>query len=50
MLIGLSVADARSCTPAVMIKAARAQGVSVSYRHRGLPWQIVGVEPQASVI
>jgi 16S rRNA G966 N2-methylase RsmD len=30
--------------PAAMIKAAQAQGLSVSYRHRGMPWTIVGFE------
>ena len=30
--------------PAAMMKAAQAQGLSVSYRHRGMPWTIVGFE------
>jgi 16S rRNA G966 N2-methylase RsmD len=30
--------------PAAMIKAAQAQGLSVSYRHRGTSWNIVGFE------
>lgn len=30
--------------PAAMIKAAQAQGLSVSYRHPGMPWTIVGFE------
>jgi 16S rRNA G966 N2-methylase RsmD len=30
--------------PAAMIKAAEAQGMSVSYRYRGLSWCIVGFE------
>lgn len=30
--------------PVEMIKAAQAQGLSVSYRHRGLSWNIVGLE------
>jgi hypothetical protein len=27
-----------------MIEAAEAQGLSVSYRHRGMSWNIVGFE------
>jgi 2-polyprenyl-3-methyl-5-hydroxy-6-metoxy-1,4-benzoquinol methylase len=30
--------------PEAMIAAAQAQGLSVSYRHRGLSWHIVGLE------
>lgn len=30
--------------PGAMIAAAEAQGLSVSYRHRGLTWHIVGLE------
>jgi 16S rRNA G966 N2-methylase RsmD len=30
--------------PAAMIEAAQAQGLSVSYRHRGVSWNIVGFE------
>jgi 16S rRNA G966 N2-methylase RsmD len=30
--------------PAAMIKAAQAQGLSVSYRHRGMSWTIAGFE------
>jgi 16S rRNA G966 N2-methylase RsmD len=30
--------------PAAMIKTAEAQGMSVSYRHRGVSWHIVGLE------
>ena len=30
--------------PAAMIKVAEANGLSVSYRHRGLSWHIVGLE------
>ena len=30
--------------PAAMIAAVEAQGLSVSYRHRGLSWHIVGFE------
>jgi 16S rRNA G966 N2-methylase RsmD len=30
--------------PAAMIKAPQAQGLSVSYRHRGMSWSIVGFE------
>jgi 16S rRNA G966 N2-methylase RsmD len=30
--------------PAAMIKAAQAQGLSVSYRHRGMSWNIVGFD------
>ena len=30
--------------PAAMIKAAQAQGLSVSYQHRGTSWNIVGFE------
>jgi hypothetical protein len=30
--------------PEAMIAAAQAQGMSVSYRHRGLSWDIVGLE------
>jgi 16S rRNA G966 N2-methylase RsmD len=36
--------------PAAMIKAAEAQGMSVSYRHRGVSWHIVGLERSAPVI
>ena len=31
-------------SPAAMIAVAEAQGLSVSYRHRGLSWDIVGFE------
>jgi 16S rRNA G966 N2-methylase RsmD len=37
-------------SPAAMIKAAEAQGVFVSYRHRGLSWCIVGFERLAPAI
>lgn len=30
--------------PTAMIRAAQAQGMSVTYRHRGLSWNIVGLE------
>jgi 16S rRNA G966 N2-methylase RsmD len=30
--------------PAAMIKTAEAQGMSVSYRHRGVSWHVVGLE------
>jgi len=30
--------------PAAMIKTAEAQGMSVSYRHRGVLWRVVGLE------
>ena len=30
--------------PAAMIKTAEAQGMSVSYRHRGVLWHVVGLE------
>jgi 16S rRNA G966 N2-methylase RsmD len=30
--------------PAAMIEAAQAQGLSVSYQHRGMSWNIVGFE------
>jgi 16S rRNA G966 N2-methylase RsmD len=30
--------------PAAMIKTAKAQGMSVSYRHRGVLWHVVGLE------
>jgi 16S rRNA G966 N2-methylase RsmD len=30
--------------PAAMINTAEAQGMSVSYQHRGRPWNIVGLE------
>jgi 16S rRNA G966 N2-methylase RsmD len=36
--------------PASMVAAAQAEGLSVSYRHRGLTWQIVGLERLAAVI
>jgi 16S rRNA G966 N2-methylase RsmD len=36
--------------PTAMIKAARAQGMSVAYRHRGLSWNIVGLERLAPAI
>ena len=36
--------------PASMAAAAQAEGLSVSYRHRGLAWQIVGLERLAPVI
>jgi 2-polyprenyl-3-methyl-5-hydroxy-6-metoxy-1,4-benzoquinol methylase len=36
--------------PAAMITVAEANGLSVSYRHRGLSWHIVGLERLASSI
>jgi 16S rRNA G966 N2-methylase RsmD len=36
--------------PAAMIAAVEAQGLSVSYRHRGLTWHIVGLERLAKAI
>src|SRR4029453_10798008 len=36
--------------PAAMIAAAEAEGLSVSYRHRGLSWHIVGLEGFAPAI
>ena len=36
--------------PTAMITVAQAQGLSVSYRHRGLPWHIVGLERPAPAI
>lgn len=36
--------------PTAMIKAAQAQGMSVAYRHRGLSWNIVGLERLAPAI
>jgi 2-polyprenyl-3-methyl-5-hydroxy-6-metoxy-1,4-benzoquinol methylase len=36
--------------PAAMITVAEAQGLSVSYRHRGLSWDIVGLERLAPAI
>jgi hypothetical protein len=33
-----------------MIAAAEAQGLSVSYRHRGLSWHVVGLERFAPAI
>ena len=36
--------------PAAMIATAEAQGLSVSYRHRGLSWNIVGFERLAPAI
>ena len=30
--------------PAAMIEAAQAQGLSVSYRYRGMSWNVVGFE------
>jgi 16S rRNA G966 N2-methylase RsmD len=34
--------------PAAMISVAEANGLSVSYRHRGLAWHIVGLQRSAS--
>jgi magnesium-protoporphyrin O-methyltransferase len=36
--------------PTVMAAAARAEGLSVSYRHRGPVWQIVGLERLTPVL
>jgi 2-polyprenyl-3-methyl-5-hydroxy-6-metoxy-1,4-benzoquinol methylase len=36
--------------PAAMIASAEAQGLSVSYRHRGLSWDVVGLERFAPAI
>jgi 16S rRNA G966 N2-methylase RsmD len=36
--------------PAAMAAAAQAEGLSVSYRHRGLVWQIVGLERLAPAL
>lgn len=36
--------------PNAMISAAQAQGMSVTYRHRGLSWNIVGLERSAPAI
>jgi 2-polyprenyl-3-methyl-5-hydroxy-6-metoxy-1,4-benzoquinol methylase len=36
--------------PAVMAAAAQAEGLSVSYRHRGPVWQIVGLERLTPVL
>ena len=36
--------------PAAMIAAVEAQGLSVSYRHRGISWNIVGLERVAPAI
>ncbi len=36
--------------PAAMITVAEANGLSVSYRHRGLSWHVVGLERFASPI
>jgi 16S rRNA G966 N2-methylase RsmD len=36
--------------PAAMIKTAEAQGMSVSYRHRGVSWHVVGLERLAPSI
>ena len=36
--------------PAAMITVAEANGLSVSYRHRGLSWHVVGLERLASPI
>ena len=36
--------------PAAMIAATEAEGLSVSYRHRGLSWHIVGFERLAQAI
>ena len=36
--------------PDAMIRAAQAEGMSVTYRHRGLSWNIVGLERSAPAI
>jgi 2-polyprenyl-3-methyl-5-hydroxy-6-metoxy-1,4-benzoquinol methylase len=36
--------------PAAMINVAEANGLSISYRHRGLSWHVVGLERLASAL